>query len=71
MADIATPDKHSPIVEQNGVSALVMFEWMVLVSSLLQRGYNGTVTTAALTPAGTQGSMTFENGVLISQVQAT
>lgn len=71
MADITTPDKHTPIVEQGGVSTLVMFEWMVLISTLLAQGYTGTVITAALTPAGTQGSMTFENGILIEQVQAT
>ena len=36
-----------------------------------QTGFTGTVTTAALTGGGTQGSMTFSSGVLISQVQAT
>ena len=30
-----------------------------------------TITTAALTPLGAQGSMTFVSGVLVSQVQAT
>lgn len=34
-------------------------------------GLNITVTTAALTPGGTQGQMTFQNGVLTSQTQAT
>jgi hypothetical protein len=34
-------------------------------------GFTGTVTTAALTTLGTQGSMTFRRGLLISQIQAT
>ena len=34
-------------------------------------GYSGTITTAALTALGTQGSMTFTRGVLTSQTAAT
>ena len=34
-------------------------------------GYTGTITTAALTSTGAQGSMTFTNGRLTTQVQAT
>ena len=34
-------------------------------------GITATITTAALTPAGTQGSMTFTNGILTAQTQAT
>jgi hypothetical protein len=34
-------------------------------------GLTVTITTAALTPTGTQGSQTFTNGVLTAQVQAT
>jgi hypothetical protein len=34
-------------------------------------GINVTITTAALTVGGTQGSQTFVNGVLTAQVQAT
>lgn len=34
-------------------------------------GLSVTITTAALTSGGTQGSMTFVNGLLVSQVQAT
>lgn len=34
-------------------------------------GYTGTITTAKLTIAGTNGSMTFSNGILTSQTQAT
>jgi hypothetical protein len=34
-------------------------------------GISVTITTAALTLTGTQGSMTFTNGILTSQTQAT
>lgn len=34
-------------------------------------GISVTITTAALTPTGMQGSMTFTNGVLTAQVQST
>jgi hypothetical protein len=34
-------------------------------------GITVTITTAALTGGGTQGSMTFTNGVLTAQTQAT
>jgi hypothetical protein len=34
-------------------------------------GITATITTAALTIAGTQGSMTFTNGILTAQTQAT
>lgn len=37
----------------------------------LPTGLSVTITTAALTIAGTQGSMTFTNGILTSQTQAT
>ena len=34
-------------------------------------GLSVTITTAKLTPTGTNGSMTFTNGILTSQTQAT
>lgn len=34
-------------------------------------GYTGTITTAKLTLTGSNGSMTFTNGILTSQTQAT
>jgi hypothetical protein len=34
-------------------------------------GLSVTITTAALTPTGTQGSMVFSGGIIVSQVQAT
>ena len=37
----------------------------------LAAGYTGTITTAKLTGGGTNGSITFVNGVVTAQVAAT
>lgn len=34
-------------------------------------GFTGTIVTAQLTPTGAQGSMTYQNGILVEQVPAT
>lgn len=65
------PRREERIVEDDGVPTEVMYIWMALLADLLEQGFTGTIVTAALTGAGTQGSMTFQNGVLISQVAAT
>lgn len=65
------PDRLDKIVEDDGVPSESMYIWMMLVGNLLESGFTGTVMTAALTGGGVQGSMTFQNGVLIEQVQAT
>lgn len=59
------------IVDEQGRATELLYLWMALITQLLEQGYTGTVTTAALTGGGVQGSMTFQNGVLISQTQAT
>jgi hypothetical protein len=41
------------------------------IEAQLAAGFSGTITTAQLTIIGSQGSMTFANGVLVSQTQAT
>ena len=41
------------------------------VAAAFAPGISVTITTAALTGTGTQGSMTFTNGLLTAQVQAT
>lgn len=43
----------------------------IATSQLPTAGITATITTAALTSGGTQGSMTFTNGILTAQVQAT
>lgn len=66
-----TPDRNGPIVEPDLSPTEEMFIWMTLINDLIGRGFSGTITTAALTGGGVQGSMTFERGILVSQVQAT
>lgn len=66
------PNRNDPIVDPvSGVASEALYIWMALLTDLLESGYTGTITTAALTGLGAQGSMTFQNGILISQVQAT
>lgn len=66
-----TPDRSNAIVGADGVATEDFFIWLALVSQLLEDGFTGTITTAALTGAGVQGSMTFEHGILVDQTQAT
>lgn len=41
------------------------------IQTVLAAGFNGTIITAKLTVAGTTGTMTFAQGVLINEVAAT
>lgn len=66
-----TPDRNNPLVGPDGVATEDFFIWLALVSALLEDGFTGTITTAALTGAGAQGSMTFTHGILTAQTQAT
>jgi len=53
------------------VPALSLLGGRITIGQLPSSGINITITTAALTPGGTNGSMTFQNGLLVAQVQAT
>jgi hypothetical protein len=41
------------------------------VNGNLQAGFTGSIVTAKRTAGGTEGSMTFQNGILVSEVSAT
>jgi hypothetical protein len=41
------------------------------MQSLFARGFSGTITIAKLTTGGTEGSITFVNGVVTSSTAAT
>lgn len=58
-----------PIVV-NGVLAPVWQAFFSALTTLVNKGYSGTITTAALTGTGTEGSMTFQSGVLTGQTAA-
>lgn len=65
------PNRNERIVSPEGLPSESLFIWMMLITQLLEQGYTGTIVTAALTGGGTQGSMSFQNGVLIAQTPAT
>jgi hypothetical protein len=52
-------------------SVTVNSEGLVTAASSGPTGLSVTITTAALTVGGTQGSMTFSSGILTAQVPAT
>jgi hypothetical protein len=61
---VQTTDRDINQLQQNIITAF----------NALQRqlqGFSGTIKTAKLTTGGTEGSMTFVNGVLTEQTQAT
>lgn len=53
------------------VPVLSALNGQLALTQLPAAGLSVTITTAALTTLGTQGSMTFQNGLLVAQVQAT
>lgn len=80
------PPKQSDIVGEGSSPNKVgvnWFNWFRRIKQILDfsglpanqaanlPGISVTITTAALTGAGTQGSMTFTNGILTAQTQAT
>jgi len=65
------PKFEIAIADQNGVTAKAWYFFFQAISAPLAAGLSVTITTAELTTGGTQGSMTFTNGVLTAQVQAT
>lgn len=65
------PTNLSQISLTDGRPSQLMIGWMNAVNQLLNRGFTGTIATAKLTGGGTNGSMTFQNGVLVAQTPAT
>ena len=66
------PTYKQPIIEDESTN--ITRPWFFFFQSLyknLSPGISATITTAKLTTGGTQGSMTFTNGVLTAQTQAT
>ena len=63
--EIAT-DSSLGVVQPDGVT--IGIDSSGIISTI---GFTGTIVTAALTTLGTQGSMTFKDGLLVSQVPAT
>ncbi len=67
---LVIPTYDQPIV----VDETTTRAWYFYFQALFQRlspGITATITTAKLTSGGTAGSMTFVNGILTKQTQAT
>lgn len=74
MANITPiPPRASPVMDGDQMT----LPWYLFFQSLqsavnnLQGGIDATVVTAPLASGGSEGSMTFENGVLTAQTPAT
>lgn len=67
--------RSSAVVEDNRVMTQTWYGWFFQLYTLLNKtvavGQSVTITTAKLTTTGTNGSMTFVNGVLTAQTPAT
>jgi hypothetical protein len=74
-SDLWNPAVMSKIVNPDGTKTQYFFTWLNLLYEMLKgtigQGFTGTVVTAKLTVGGTNGSITFTNGVVTQQVAAT
>jgi hypothetical protein len=67
-AHVVTIDAHLVTIDGQLVTQAAE---IAAIQAQLAPGISATITTAQLTPLGSQGSMTFIDGVLTAQVQAT
>ena len=71
-----TPTVMERVVQTpTGVKTAAFSDWLQKLFDLLHgtlgQGFTGTITTAKLTGGGTNGSITFVNGVVTEQTPAT
>lgn len=75
MNEIINPGMQEKVVDKDGKQMRNLFRFLMMVAKYIRlmnnEGFTGTITTAALTGGGAQGSMTFENGVLTDSTPAT
>lgn len=62
------PNDSVPLLDKGKTSKTWYFYWQSLH---LPDGFTGTIVTPPITGGGSNGSMTYTNGVLTSAVQAT
>ena len=69
------PPRSFPVLTDSGTFTSNWSGWFQkLVAALnanLNSGFSGTITTAKLTSTGSNGSMVFANGKLVSETAAT
>lgn len=63
--------EHNTLQAVQGGSVTEKYHLTASKYNSIQSGITVNITTAKLTPGGTDGSMTFTNGILTSQVEAT
>lgn len=74
--------RASAVTQTNGIFTQVWYGWFRdLIATLtanqnavagqLNAGFTGVITTAKLTATGTNGTMTFTNGILTAETPAT
>lgn len=65
------PRAQPPVEGHAGVFTLGWFGWFNRINILLGKGFTGTIATAKLTSGGSNGSITFQNGVVVAQTAAS
>lgn len=69
------PSLQTALVDERKHLSQIWYNWFIQLKKYLDTslgtGYTGVIVTAKLTAIGTQGSMTFVNGILTAQVAAT
>lgn len=70
MAKTVLPQKSSKLVREEVIEQY-WYDYFLRRDLIFRRGFTGTITTAKLTGVGANGSMTFEDGILVAQTAAT
>lgn len=65
------PPNNADIVQPSHRTTPQWANWFLKLYAIIQPGVTATITTAKLTPAGANGSMTFTNGILTAHTDAT
>lgn len=65
------PDRSYKLVLEDAEMSAYWYDYFLRQNAMLNPGITVTVATAKLTAGGVNGSMTFTNGILTAQTQAT
>jgi hypothetical protein len=66
------PPRSAKVISANDTDLRQVWSgWLRNLYNTLKPGITVTITTAKLTAGGANGSMTFQNGILIAQTPAT
>lgn len=71
MSTFNPPPTDLPLGATAGEPPREWVDWFGELADALRNGYSGTVTLAKLTGGGSNGSLTFRSGILISVVLPT